>query len=77
VVQYGDGWPAVVFSPQEFAGRVDILKEKAAKVGRDVSTITLCVSPRGKKPDEILDDIPRYQELGAPLLSAGDEIRAR
>ena len=68
VVQYGDGWPAVVFSPQEFAERVDVLKEKAAKVGRDVSTITLCVSPRGKKPDEILDDIPRYQELGATYL---------
>ena len=68
VVEHGDGWPAVVFSPQEFAQRVDKLKEKAAKAGRDLSEITLCVSPRGKKPDEILDDIPRYQELGASYL---------
>lgn len=68
VVEYGDGWPAVVFSPQEFAQRVEKLKEKAARAGRDLSEITLCVSPRGKKPDEILDDIPRYQELGASYL---------
>ncbi len=68
IVEYGDGWAAVVFSPEEFAERLDKLKEKAAKAGRDMSTITLCVSPRGKRPEEIVDDIPRYQELGATYL---------
>ncbi len=68
VAEYGDGWAAVVFSPQEFSERLDKLKEKAAKVGRDMSTITLCVSPRGKRPEAMLDDIPRYQELGATYL---------
>ena len=68
IVEYGDGWAAVVFSPQEFAERLDKLKEKAAKAGRDLSQITLCVSPRGKRPEAILDDIPRYQELGATYL---------
>jgi probable F420-dependent oxidoreductase len=68
VVEYGDGWAAVVFSPQEFAERLDKLKEKAAKAGRDMSTITLCVSPRGKRPEAMIDDIPKYQELGATYL---------
>jgi hypothetical protein len=44
------------------------LKEKAAKTGRDLSKVTLCVSPRGKRPEAILEDIPRYQELGATYL---------
>ena len=68
IVEYGDGWAAVVFSPDEFAERLDKLKERAAKAGRDMSTITLCVSPRGKRPEAIVDDIPRYQELGATYL---------
>lgn len=68
IVEYGDGWAAVVFSPQEFAERLDKLKEKAAKAGRDLSKITLCVSPRGKRPEAMLEDIPRYQELGATYL---------
>jgi probable F420-dependent oxidoreductase len=68
IVEYGDGWAAVVFNPQEFAERLDKLKEKAAKAGRDLSTITLCVSPRGKRPEAMLEDIPRYQELGATYL---------
>ena len=68
IVEYGDGWAAVVFSPQEFAERLDKLKEKAAKAGRDLSKVTLCVSPRGKRPEAILEDIPRYQELGATYL---------
>ncbi len=68
VVEYGDGWAAVVFSPQEFAERLDKLKEKAAKAGRDLSKVTLCVSPRGKRPEAMVDDIPRYQELGATYL---------
>jgi len=68
IVEYGDGWAAVVFSPQEFAERLDKLKEKAAKTGRDLSKFTLCVSPRGKRPEAILEDIPRYQELGATYL---------
>lgn len=68
IVEYGDGWAAVVFSPQEFAERLDKLKEKAAKAVRDLSKVTLCVSPRGKRPEAILEDIPRYQELGATYL---------
>jgi probable F420-dependent oxidoreductase len=68
IVEYGDGWAAVVFNPQEFAERLDKLKEKAAKAGRDLSKITLCVSPRGKRPEAMLEDIPRYQELGATYL---------
>jgi len=68
IVEYGDGWAAVVFSPEEFAERVDKLRDRAAKAGRDMSTITLCVSPRGKRPEAIVDDIPRYQELGASYL---------
>lgn len=68
VVEYGDGWAAVVYSPQEFAERLDKLRERAARVGRDLSTITLCVSPRGKRPEALLDDLPRYQELGASYL---------
>lgn len=68
VVAYGDGWAAVVFSPQEFAEGRDRLHERAAKAGRPLSSITLCVSPRGKKPEAIVDDIPRYQELGATYL---------
>lgn len=68
IVEYGDGWAAVVTSPQEFAERLDKLKEKAAKAGRDLSTITLCVSPRGKRPEAMIEDIPRYQELGATYL---------
>ena len=68
IVEYGDGWAAVVFSPQEFAERLDKLKEKAAKAGRDLSKVTLCVSPRGKRPEAMLEDIPRYQELGASYL---------
>jgi len=67
VAEYGDGWAAVVFSPQEFSERLDKLKEKAAKIGRDLSTITLCVSPRGKRPETMIEDIPRYQELGQPI----------
>ncbi|HXG20241.1 MAG TPA: LLM class F420-dependent oxidoreductase [Methylomirabilota bacterium] len=68
VVEYGDGWAAVVFSPQEFAERLARLKERAAQAGRDLSTITLCVSPRGKRPEAMIDDIPKYQELGATYL---------
>ncbi|MGE0822503.1 MAG: LLM class F420-dependent oxidoreductase [Candidatus Binatia bacterium] len=68
IVEYGDGWAAVVFSPQEFAERLDKLKEKAAKAGRDLANVTLCVSPRGKRPEAMLEDIPRYQELGATYL---------
>ena len=68
IVEYGDGWAAVVFSPQEFAERLDKLRERAAKAGRDLSKITLCVSPRGKRPEAIVEDIPRYQELGATYL---------
>jgi probable F420-dependent oxidoreductase len=68
VVEYGDGWAAVVFSPQEFAERLEKLKEKAAKAGRDLSKVTLCVSPRGKRPEAMVDDIPKYQELGATYL---------
>lgn len=68
VVDYGNGWAAVVFNPQEFAERLDKLKEKAARAGRDMSTITLCVSPRGKRPEAMIDDIPKYQELGATYL---------
>lgn len=68
IVEYGDGWAAVVTSPQEFAERLDKLKAKAAKAGRDLSTITLCVSPRGKRPEAMIEDIPRYQELGATYL---------
>jgi probable F420-dependent oxidoreductase len=68
IVEYGDGWAAVVSNPQEFAERLDKLKEKAAKAGRDLSKITLCVSPRGKRPEAMLEDIPRYQELGATYL---------
>lgn len=68
IVEYGDGWAAVVFSPQEFAERLDKIKEKAAHSGRDLSNITLCVSPRGKRPEAMLEDIPRYQELGATYL---------
>lgn len=68
VVEYGDGWAAIVFSPQEFAERLERLKEKATKAARDLSTVTLCVSPRGKKPEAIVEDIPRYQELGATYL---------
>jgi probable F420-dependent oxidoreductase len=68
VVEYGDGWAAVVFNPQEFAERLDKIKEKAAKAGRDISNLTLCVSPRGKRPEAMLEDIPRYQELGATYL---------
>ncbi len=68
VVEYGDGWAAVVFSPQEFAERRERLQERAAKAGRPLSSITLCVSPRGKKPEALVDDIPRYQELGAMYL---------
>ena len=68
IVEYGDGWAAVVFSPQEFADRLDKLREKAAKAGRDLSKVTLCVSPRGKRPEAMLEDIPRYQELGATYL---------
>jgi alkanesulfonate monooxygenase SsuD/methylene tetrahydromethanopterin reductase-like flavin-dependent oxidoreductase (luciferase family) len=68
VVEYGDGWAAVVFSPQEFAERLDRIREKAAKAGRDLSNVTLCVSPRGKRPEAMLEDIPRYRELGATYL---------
>jgi len=68
VVEYGDGWAAVVFSPQEFAERLEKLKERAARAGRDLSTVTLCVSPRGKRPEAMVEDIPRYQELGATCL---------
>ena len=68
IVEYGDGWAAVVFNPQEFAERLDKLREKAAKAGRDLSKITLCVSPRGKRPEAMIEDIPRYQELGATYL---------
>jgi len=68
IVEYGDGWAAVVFSPQEFAERLDKLKEKAAKAGRDLAKVTLCVSPRGRRPEAMLEDIPRYQELGATYL---------
>jgi probable F420-dependent oxidoreductase len=68
VVEYGDGWAAVTFSPQEFAERLERLREKAAKAGRDLSKVTLCVSPRGKRPEAIVEDIPRYQELGATYL---------
>ena len=68
VVEYGDGWAAVVFSPQEFAERLEKLKERAARSGRDLSEVTLCVSPRGKRPEAMIEDIPRYQELGATYL---------
>ncbi len=68
VVEYGDGWAAVVFSPRQFAERLEKLKERAAKAGRDLSTLTLCVSPRGKKPEAMVEDIPRYEELGATYL---------
>ena len=68
VVKYGDGWPAVVFSPAEFLERADALREHAVLAGRDIQEITLCVSPRGKEPAAILDDIPRYEEAGATYL---------
>jgi len=44
------------------------LQEKATKAGRELSTITLCVSPRGKRPEAMVEDIPRYQDLGATYL---------
>jgi probable F420-dependent oxidoreductase len=68
IVEYGDGWAAVVFSPQEFAERLEKLKDRAVRAGRDLSTITLCVSPRGKRPEAMVEDIPKYQELGATYL---------
>jgi alkanesulfonate monooxygenase SsuD/methylene tetrahydromethanopterin reductase-like flavin-dependent oxidoreductase (luciferase family) len=66
VAEYGDGWAAVVFSPQEFSERLDKLKEKATKIGRDLSTVTLCVSPRGKRPEAMIEDIPVIKNLGQP-----------
>lgn len=68
VVEHGDGWAALVFSPQDFAQSLDRLKEQADQAGRDLTSITLCISPRGKPLEAIVDDIPRYEELGATYL---------
>ena len=47
VVEQGDGWVALVFSPQDFAQSLDRLREQADEAGRDLTSITLCISPLG------------------------------
>ena len=67
-VEHGDGWAALVLSPQDFSESLDRLREQADKAGRDLPSITLCISPRGKPLEAIVDDIPRYEEVGATYL---------
>ncbi|WP_160573820.1 LLM class F420-dependent oxidoreductase [Actinomadura physcomitrii] len=68
VVRRGDGWLAVVHSPEEYRACLDQFLEMADKAQRDPAEVTLAVSPRGKSVVETIDDIPAYQELGAEMM---------
>jgi probable F420-dependent oxidoreductase len=69
VVQQGDGWFPAFISPEEFVVKAGELKHLCTELGRDFSSVTICVfSPN--RAHATLDAIRTYRQHGASIMLA-------
>lgn len=61
----GDGWVATGKGPDDIKGPLETLWEMTSQEGRNPDDLQICMLPLGAPSvDQLIQDIPRYEELG-------------
>lgn len=65
VARRGDGWIAMGKRPDDIAVPLETLRELTMRAGRNPDDLRVCMLPLGAASvDELIQDMPRYTELG-------------
>jgi probable F420-dependent oxidoreductase len=78
VVRRADGWIALGKSPEDLHRPLETLKELAVKAGRKPDDLRICMLPISTPSlDQVIEDLPRYTELGVHHLSRKTQLGTR